>query len=109
MPTPPSAAIGSLLVNIAIFGVFILITLFGVFRPARTNRTAGDYYTGNAGSDATKNGSALAGDYLSAPVFCGIAGGFGVYGSNGARNALENMGGWVISLPWVAEPSRNTG
>jgi cation/acetate symporter len=109
MPTPPGATVGSPLLNIAIFGVFILITLFIVFRAARTNRTAADYYTGNAGIDGTQNGIALAGDYLSAAAFLGIAGAVAIYGFDGASYAFGNMVGWVIALLWVAEPSRNTG
>jgi cation/acetate symporter len=109
MPTLPGANVGSPLLNTAIFGVFILITLFIVFRAARNNRTAADYYTGNASIDGTQNGIALAGDYLSAAAFLGIAGGVAVYGFDGASYAFGNMVGWVIALLWVAEPSRNTG
>jgi cation/acetate symporter len=109
MPTPPGANVGSPLLNTAIFGVFILITLFIVFRAARSNRTAADYYTGNASIDGTQNGIALAGDYLSAAAFLGIAGGVAVYGYDGASYAFGNMVGWIIALLWVAEPSRNTG
>jgi cation/acetate symporter len=109
MRTPPGATVGSPLLNTAIFGLFVLITLFIVFRAARTNRTAADYYTGNASIDGTQNGIALAGDYLSAAAFLGIAGGVAVYGYDGASYAFGNMVGWVIALLWVAEPSRNTG
>jgi cation/acetate symporter len=109
MPTTPGASVGSPTVNIAIFGVFVLATLFIVFRAARGNRTAADYYTGNASIDGTQNGIALAGDYLSAAAFLGIAGAVAVYGFDGASYAFGNMVGWVIALLWVAEPSRNTG
>jgi cation/acetate symporter len=109
MPQTPGATIGSPTVNIAIFGVFVLVTLFVVFRAARGNRTAADYYTGNSQINGTQNGIALAGDYLSAAAFLGIAGGVAVYGFDGATYAFGNMVGWVIALLWVAEPSRNTG
>jgi cation/acetate symporter len=109
MPTTPGASVGSPTVNIAIFGVFVLVTLFVVFRAARGNRTAADYYTGNASINGTQNGIALAGDYLSAAAFLGIAGAVAVYGFDGASYAFGNMVGWVIALLWVAEPSRNTG
>jgi cation/acetate symporter len=109
MPTTPGASVGSPTVNIAIFGVFVLVTLFIVFRAARGNRTAADYYTGNASINGTQNGIALAGDYLSAAAFLGIAGAVAVYGFDGASYAFGNMVGWVIALLWVAEPSRNTG
>jgi hypothetical protein len=36
--------VGNAGINIAIFGVFVLITLFITFRAGRTNRSATDYY-----------------------------------------------------------------
>jgi cation/acetate symporter len=101
--------VGNPTVNIAIFGVFVLVTLVIVFRAARTNRTAADYYAGGHQINGTQNGIALAGDYLSAAAFLGIAGGVAVYGFDGAAYAFGNMVGWGIALLLIAEPTRNTG
>jgi cation/acetate symporter len=109
MPPSPGTAIGSPVLNIAIFGVFVLATLVIVFQAARTNRTAADYYTGNHQIGGTQNGIALAGDYLSAAAFLGISGAVAVYGYDGASYAFGNVIGWVIALLLIAEASRNTG
>src|SRR5690349_10911043 len=109
MPASPSTAIGSPMINIAVFGVFVLVTLVIVFQAARTNRTAADYYTGNHQIGGTQNGIALAGDYLSAAAFLGISGAVAVYGYDGASYAFGNVIGWVIALLLIAEASRNTG
>jgi cation/acetate symporter len=109
MPSTPGAGIGSPLLNIAVFGVFVAVTLVIVFQAARTNRTAADYYTGNHQIGGTQNGIALAGDYLSAAAFLGIAGAVAVYGFDGASYAFGNVIGWVIALLLIAEASRNTG
>jgi cation/acetate symporter len=108
MPAP-GAIVGSPAINIAIFGVFVAVTLVIVFRAARGNRTTADYYTGGGTINGTQNGIALAGDYLSAAAFLGIAGGVAVYGYDGAAYAFGNMVGWLIALLLIAEPSRNTG
>ena len=108
MPAPGST-VGSPTINIAIFAVFVAVTLVAVFRAARGNRTATDYYTGGGTISGAQNGIALAGDYLSAAAFLGIAGGVAVYGYDGAAYAFGNMVGWVIALLLVAEQSRNTG
>jgi cation/acetate symporter len=108
-PSPGPTSIGSPLVNIAVFGVFVLVTLVIVFQAARSNRTAADYYTGNHQINGTQNGIALAGDYLSAASFLGIAGAVAVYGYDGASYAFGNMVGWLVALLLIAEATRNTG
>ncbi|WP_214405607.1 solute symporter family protein [Pseudonocardia lacus] len=109
MPASQGTAIGSPLINIAVFGAFVLVTLVIVFQAARSNRTTADYYTGNHQITGTQNGIALAGDYLSAASFLGIAGAVAVYGYDGASYAFGNIIGWVIALLLIAEASRNTG
>jgi cation/acetate symporter len=66
--------IGEPAINISIFCVFVLITLFITFRASRNNKSAADYYAAGRNISGQQNGLAIAGDYLSAASFLGIAG-----------------------------------
>ncbi|MDN5750773.1 MAG: cation acetate symporter [Pseudonocardia sp.] len=104
---PPT--VGNPVVNIAIFGVFVVLTLAVVLRAGRRNATAADYYTGGRGFTGGQNGVALAGDYLSAAAFLGIAGAVAVFGYDGLLYAIGSFVGWLVALLLVAEWLRNTG
>jgi cation/acetate symporter len=70
--------------NIAIFGVFVLLTLAIVVRVSRrANRGAADFYTAGGGFSGRQNGIAISGDYLSAASFLGIAGAIALNGYDG--------------------------
>ena len=75
--------VGSVGLNLAIFGAFVLVTLVLVYRAGRTTRTASDYYAAGRGFTGPQNGVAIAGDYLSAASFLGIAGAIAVNGYDG--------------------------
>ena len=60
--------------NISIFLAFVAVTLFIVIRASRNNKTAADYYAAGRSFTGPQNGFAIAGDYLSAASFLGIAG-----------------------------------
>ena len=75
--------IGNPVANIAIFGVFVLVTLFVVIRASKRNATADEFFTGGRAFSGPQNGIAIAGDYLSAASFLGIAGAIAVYGYDG--------------------------
>ncbi len=101
--------IGSPLINMAIFGVFVLLTLVVVFRTGRSNRTAADYYTAGRAFTGPQNGIALAGDYLSAASFLGIIGSIAVFGYDGFLFSIGALVAWLVALLLVAELMRNTG
>jgi cation/acetate symporter len=103
-----AATVGNPIVNVSIFGVFVAITLVIVLRRGR-DRTAADYYTGGRGFTGAQNGVALAGDYLSAAAFLGIAGAVAVFGYDGLLYAIGSFVGWLVALLLVAEWLRNTG
>jgi len=69
--------------NIGIFALFVVITLVVVLRASRNTKTAADYYAGGRAFTGPQNGIAIAGDYLSAASFLGIAGAIAVYGYDG--------------------------
>ncbi len=102
-------AVGSPVLNITVFGAFALLTLVVVFRTGRGNRTASDYYTAGRGFTGSQNGVALAGDYLSAAAFLGIAGAVAVFGYDGLLYAIGSFVAWLVALLLIAEWLRNTG
>ena len=101
--------IGSPSVNIAIFLVFVAITLAIVIRASRNNKTAADYYAGGRAFTGQQNGIAIAGDYLSAASFLGIAGAIATIGYDGFMYSIGFLVAWLVALLLVAELLRNTG
>ena len=57
-----------------VFAVIIGITMYVTYLAAKRVRTASDFYTAGGGVSGLQNGWAIAGDYLSAASFLGIAG-----------------------------------
>ncbi|UAK32259.1 cation acetate symporter [Nocardia asteroides] len=104
-----AATVGNPIANIAIFGVFVAITMIVVIRASRNNATAADYFTGGRGFSGPQNGVAIAGDYLSAASFLGIAGAIAVYGYDGFLYSIGFLVAWLVALLLVAEMLRNTG
>ncbi|EHK89352.1 solute symporter family protein [Saccharomonospora azurea] len=95
--------------NITIFGLFVIGTLIVVFRASRNTKTASDYYAAGRAFTGPQNGTAIAGDYLSAASFLGIAGAIAVYGYDGFLYSIGFLVAWLVALLLVAELLRNTG
>ncbi|REJ05982.1 cation acetate symporter [Microbacterium bovistercoris] len=95
--------------NIAIFGAFVAVTLFIVIRASRNNKTAADYYAAGRSFSGPQNGFAIAGDYLSAASFLGICGAIAVNGYDGFLYSIGFLVAWLVALLLVAEMMRNTG
>jgi cation/acetate symporter len=106
---PMATEIGNPTVNIAIFAVFVVATLAIVIRASRNNRTAADYYAGGRSFTGPQNGVAIAGDYLSAASFLGIAGAIAINGYDGFLYSIGFLVAWLVALLLVAELLRNTG
>ncbi|GAA0445526.1 cation acetate symporter [Acrocarpospora corrugata] len=91
-----------------LFLVFILITL-GITVWARVNtRDADDFYAGGRGFSGPQNGLALAGDYMSAASFLGIAGIIALSGYDGFLYSIGFLVAWLLTLLLV-ELMRNAG
>ncbi|HEV7727552.1 MAG TPA: cation acetate symporter [Modestobacter sp.] len=103
-----SGTIGNPAINISIFGIFVLITLAITFKASRNNASAADYYAAGRNITGTQNGLAIAGDYLSAASFLGIAGAIAVYGYDGFLYSIGFLVAWLVALLLVAELMRNT-
>ncbi|MEP6629106.1 MAG: cation acetate symporter, partial [Lapillicoccus sp.] len=106
---PAATNVGSPTLNITIFVLFVVITLGIVIRASRNNRTAADFYTGGRAFTGRQNGIAIAGDYLSAASFLGIAGAIAVNGYDGFLYSIGFLVAWLVALLLVAELLRNTG
>lgn len=101
--------VGNPTLNIAIFAVFVVITLAIVFRVSRGNRSAAEYYAGGRAFSGRQNGIAIAGDYLSAASFLGIAGAIAINGYDGFLYSIGFLVAWLVALLLVAELLRNVG
>ncbi|HLM05062.1 MAG TPA: cation acetate symporter [Blastococcus sp.] len=101
-------SIGEPAINISIFSAFVLVTLIITFQASRTNKTAADYYAAGRNISGTQNGLAIAGDYLSAASFLGIAGAIAVFGYDGFLYSIGFLVAWLVALLLVAELMRNT-
>ncbi len=104
-----STEVGNPWANIGIFLVFVAITLYAVLRASRKTKTATDFYAGGRSFTGTQNGTAIAGDYLSAASFLGIVGAIAIYGYDGFLYSIGFLVAWLVALLLVAEMLRNTG
>ena len=104
-----STKVGNPWVNIGIFGLFVGITLIVVLKASSNNKTAADYYAGGRSFTGTQNGTAIAGDYLSAASFLGIVGAIAINGYDGFLYSIGFLVAWLVALLLVAELLRNTG
>jgi cation/acetate symporter len=101
--------LGNPAVNIGIFVAFVVVTLAIVIRVSSRNTNATEYFTGGHAFTGRQNGVAIAGDYLSAASFLGIAGAIAVYGYDGFLYSIGFLVAWLVALLLVAELLRNTG
>ncbi|WP_183512021.1 solute symporter family protein [Paeniglutamicibacter cryotolerans] len=109
MVAAESTKVGNPWVNIGIFGLFVGVTLIVVLKASANNKTAADYYAGGRSFTGTQNGTAIAGDYLSAASFLGIVGAIAVNGYDGFLYSIGFLVAWLVALLLVAELLRNTG
>ena len=93
----------------AVFAVVVLITMYVTYLAAKRVRSASDFYTAGGGVSGWQNGWAIAGDYLSAASFLGIAGLISLYGYDGFMYSVGFLLAYVTVLLLIAEPCRNIG
>jgi cation/acetate symporter len=94
---------------IIMFIGFVLVTLGITYWAARRTKTTKDFYAAGGGITGFQNGLAIAGDYMSAASFLGIAGLVYLSGFDGLIYAIGFLVGWPIVLLLIAEPLRNLG
>jgi cation/acetate symporter len=96
-------------VAIGFFFAFIALTLGITYWAARRTRTAEHFYAAGRSVTGLQNGLALAGDYMSAASFLGIAGLVALSGFDGLIYSIGFLVGWPIVMFLIAEPLRNLG
>src|SRR5450759_2770646 len=94
---------------VVMFLIFVAITLVITYWAATRTKTATDFYAAGRGITGFQNGLAIAGDYMSAASFLGIA---GLVYFNGFYGLIYSVGwlvGWPVILFLIAERLRNLG
>jgi len=92
-----------------VFGAIIAVTLYVTYVAAKRVKSATQFYAAGRSVSGIQNGWAIAGDYLSAASFLGIAGLISLYGYDGFMYSVGWLVAYVIVLLVVAEPCRNIG
>jgi cation/acetate symporter len=93
----------------AVFAAIIGVTMYVTYLAAKRVKSASDFYTAGGGVTGMQNGWAIAGDYLSAASFLGIAGLISQYGYDGFMYSVGWLVAYITVLLLIAEPCRNIG
>ena len=94
---------------VVFFLLFIVLSLGITFWAARHTRTTSDFFVAGGGISAWQNGFALAGDFMSAASFLGIAGLVAKSGFDGLMYSTGFLVGWPLVLFLIAESLRAIG
>ena len=100
--------------DVHLFGIFLFVAIVGLtmyitYRASKRNKNTTDFYAAGRSLTGWQNGLAIAGDYLSAASFLGIAGLVALNGYDGFMYAVGWLMGYIVVLYVVAEPLRNSG
>jgi cation/acetate symporter len=91
------------------FLAFIAATLGITYWAAGRSKDASTYFAAGRRITGWQNGLAIAGDYMSAASFLGIAGLIAYYGYDGFMYSVGFLVAYLTVLFLVAEPLRNAG
>ena len=92
-----------------VFGLIIGLTMYVTYRAAKRVTSASQFYAAGRSVSGIQNGWAIAGDYLSAASFLGIAGLISLYGYDGFMYSVGWLVAYITVLLVIAEPCRNIG
>ncbi|MEN6629511.1 MAG: cation acetate symporter, partial [Sulfuricella sp.] len=93
----------------AVFGTIIALTMAVTYWAAKQTHTTSEFYAAGRSVSGIQNGWAIAGDYLSAASFLGIAGLISLYGYDGFMYSVGWLVAYITVLLVIAEPCRNIG
>ncbi|MDA8169525.1 MAG: sodium/solute symporter [Nitrospiraceae bacterium] len=96
-------------VAVTFFVLFVISTLVITYWAAKRTRTTKEFYAAGRSITGFQNGLALAGDYMSAASFLGIAGLVSTSGFDGLIYSVGWLVGWPIIMFLISEPLRNLG
>ena len=94
---------------VVMFFLFVSGTLGITYWASKRTKSAKDFYTAGGGITGNQNGTAIAGDYMSAASFLGITGMVYLKGYDGLIFSIGFLVGWPIILFMISEQLRNLG
>jgi cation/acetate symporter len=94
---------------LGIFAVVVGITLAITFWASKRTTSAAHFWAAGRGITGPQNGFAIAGDYMSAASFLGIAGLIYLYGFDGFLYSVGFLVAFLTVLFLLAERMRNAG
>lgn len=97
------------LTAIIFFFLFVAATFFITYRASKRTSTTAEFYAAGRSITGFQNGLALAGDFMSAASFLGIAGLVALQGYDGLIYSVGFIVGWPIVTFLIAEQLRNLG
>jgi cation/acetate symporter len=92
-----------------LFLIIVGLTLVITYFASKKTKTTSDFYTADGSLTGWQNGMAIAGDYMSAASFLGIAGMIALNGFDGFFYSIGFLVAYLVVLYIVAEPLRNLG
>jgi len=100
---------GPNVLSVSMFILFVCVTLYITYWAAKKTKTTSEFYAAGRSISGFQNGLALAGDYMSAASFLGIAGMVALKGYDGLIYSIGFLVGWPLIMFLIAEPLRNLG
>jgi cation/acetate symporter len=94
---------------LSIFAIVVAITLVVTYFASKRVATATDFWAAGRGLTGPQNGFAIAGDYMSAASFLGIAGLIFMFGFDGFLYSVGFLVAFLTVLFLLAERMRNSG
>src|SRR6188472_2830604 len=94
---------------LGMFLAFVALTLVITYFSARKATGSAAYFAAGRSIKGWQNGTAVAGDYMSAASFLGIAGLIAFFGYDGFMFSVGWLVAYLTVLLVVAEPLRNAG
>jgi cation/acetate symporter len=94
---------------LSIFAVVVAITLAITYWASKRTKSAVQFWAAGRGITGAQNGFAIAGDYMSAASFLGIAGLIFLYGFDGFLYSVGFLVAFLTVLFLLAERMRNSG
>src|SRR5918993_450264 len=94
---------------LSIFGVVVAVTLFVTYLASKRVANATDFWAAGRGLTGVQNGFAIAGDYMSAASFLGIAGLIFLFGFDGFLYSVGFLVAFLTVLFLLGERMRNAG
>ena len=94
---------------LAVFAVVVGVTMVVTYFASKRVSTATDFWAAGRGLTGPQNGFAIAGDYMSAASFLGIAGLIFLFGFDGFLYSVGFLVAFLTVLFLLAERMRNSG